>query len=93
MLALSGNFMFSTFKHLSMYKYIVSGHNIWDFTFSVFSVVEKAKGDKRCSIIIDLSPCYPIECRLSCITERNGDGECVVSKVGSTPNCLCTYDC
>ncbi|KAL9286155.1 Defensin-like protein 155 [Arabidopsis thaliana] len=60
---------------------------------SVLSVVEKAKGDKRCSIIIDLSPCYPIECRLSCIAERNGDGECVVSKVGSTPNCLCTYDC
>ncbi|XP_020876527.1 defensin-like protein 155 isoform X1 [Arabidopsis lyrata subsp. lyrata] len=60
---------------------------------SVFSVVEKVKGDKRCTLIIDLSPCYPDDCRLNCYAERNGVGECIASKVGSTPNCVCTYDC
>ncbi|CAH8272700.1 unnamed protein product [Arabidopsis lyrata] len=59
----------------------------------VLSVVEKVKGDKRCTLIIDLSPCYPDDCRLNCYAERNGVGECIASKVGSTPNCVCTYDC
>ncbi|EFH48696.1 hypothetical protein ARALYDRAFT_911189 [Arabidopsis lyrata subsp. lyrata] len=52
-----------------------------------------AKGDRRCTLIIDLSPCYPDDCRLNCYAERNGVGECIASKVGSTFNCVCTYDC
>ncbi|EFH48693.1 hypothetical protein ARALYDRAFT_911186 [Arabidopsis lyrata subsp. lyrata] len=57
-----------------------------------FSIVE-SKGDRRCTLIIDLAPCHHVHCRLNCYAERNGVGECIASKVGSTPNCVCTYDC
>ncbi|CAL9233437.1 unnamed protein product [Arabidopsis halleri] len=62
---------------------------------SIFSVVEKAKGDGRCTLTIDpkAPSCDIIECRLSCITEYNGVAECIASKIGRPPNCVCTYDC
>ncbi|KAG7567879.1 S locus-related glycoprotein 1 binding pollen coat protein [Arabidopsis thaliana x Arabidopsis arenosa] len=65
--------------------------------FSVFSVVEKAKGyqtDKYCTIILDpKTPCDLVDCRLNCYSGYNGVGKCIASKAGRTPNCVCTYNC
>ncbi|CAL9227302.1 unnamed protein product [Arabidopsis halleri] len=61
---------------------------------STFVLVEKVKGDERCTIIIHPgSPCDPPDCRLYCFAEYNGVGECIASKPGRTANCMCTYNC
>ncbi|AEE85611.1 putative defensin-like protein 157 [Arabidopsis thaliana] len=77
-----------------MAKISCSSFFVLMLVFSVFSLVEKAKGDERCTIIIHPgSPCDPSDCVQYCYAEYNGVGKCIASKPGRSANCMCTYNC
>ncbi|XP_019087782.1 PREDICTED: putative defensin-like protein 154 isoform X1 [Camelina sativa] len=62
--------------------------------FSVYSAVEKAKGNLCTKIINPETPyCDLVDCRLNCYMGYNGVGKCLKTKLGRDPKCVCTYNC